>query len=100
MGASDEKMAKRGFTIDTGSEKIDVEGHEHKNVAVKYLMKRRRSLLFTKDQGKVEKLWTGLPQHIAIIGKQVTKEYDVKWEKVSTGEFAGAKFTFTLEEAA
>ncbi|TMP96522.1 MAG: hypothetical protein E6K99_09975 [Thaumarchaeota archaeon] len=66
-------MAKRGFTIDTGSEKIDVEGHEHKNVAVKYLMKR---------------------------GKQVSKDYDVKWEKVSTGEFAGAKFTFTLEEAA
>ena len=29
-------MAKRGFTIDTGKEKIEVEGHEHRNVAVKY----------------------------------------------------------------
>ncbi|MDA4128404.1 MAG: hypothetical protein OK422_02945 [Thaumarchaeota archaeon] len=93
-------MAKRGFTIDTGKEKIDVEGHEHRNVAVKYLMKRRRSLLFTKDPGKVEKLWTELPAHVKIIGKQVAKAYNVKWERVSTGEFAGAKFTFTLEEAA
>ncbi len=93
-------MAKRAFTIDIGSEKIDVEGNEHRNVAVKYLMKRRRSLLFTKDPGKVEKLWDALPQKIKIIGAQVTKAYDIKWEKVSTGEFAGAKFTFTLEEAA
>src|SRR2546428_13908422 len=93
-------MAKRGFTIDTGSEKIDVEGHEHKNVAVKYLMKRRRRLLFTKDPGKVEKLWTGLPQHIAIIGKQVTKELDVEWEQWSTGVFAGAMINIILERAA
>ena len=42
-------LTKRSFTIDTGKEKIEVEGHEHKNVAVKYLMKRRRSLLSTKD---------------------------------------------------
>jgi predicted NAD-dependent protein-ADP-ribosyltransferase YbiA (DUF1768 family) len=92
-------MAKRGFTIDIGKEKIPVEGHEHKNVAVKYLMKRRRSLLFTKDPQKVERLWNELPQHIKIIGAQVSKDYEIKWEKVSTGEFAGAKFTFTLEEA-
>ena len=45
-------MTKRSFTIDTGKDKIDVEGHEHKNVAVKYLMKRRRSLLSTKDPSK------------------------------------------------
>ena len=91
-------MAKRAFTIDIGSEKIDVEGHEHRNVAVKYLMKRRRSLLFTKDPAKVEKLWDALPQKIKIIGAQVTKAYGIKWERVSTGEFAGAKFTFDLEE--
>jgi len=93
-------MAKRAFTIDIGAEKIDVEGHEHRNVAVKYLMKRRRSLLFTKDPTKVEKLWKQLPKRVSIIGKQLTKAYDVKWEKVNTAEFAGAKFTFTLEEAA
>ena len=44
-------MTKRAFTIDTGKEKFETEGHEHKNVAVKYLMKRRRSLLSTKDPG-------------------------------------------------
>ena len=51
-------MAKRGFTIDTGKEKIEVEGHAHQNVAVKYLMKRRRSLIFTKDPAKVERLFS------------------------------------------
>ena len=49
-------MGKRKFTIDLGNEKIEVEGHQHKNVAIKYLMKRRRSLIMTKDKDKVEKL--------------------------------------------
>ncbi len=92
-------MAKRAFTIDIGSEKIPVEGNEHSKVAVKYLMKRRRSLLFTKDPGKVEKLFKDLPLQIKIVGAQVTKAYKVNWEKVGTGEFPGARFTFTLDEA-
>jgi predicted NAD-dependent protein-ADP-ribosyltransferase YbiA (DUF1768 family) len=91
-------MAKRSFTIDTGEEKIEVEGHVHQNVAVKYLMKRRRSLLFTKDQAKVEKLFSEVPTRISIIGANVTKTYKVSWERVGTGEFPGARFTFTLEE--
>ena len=91
-------MAKRAFTIDTGSEKLEVEGHEHKNVAVKYLMKRRRSLLSTKDPNKVELLFQQLPQRIAIIGRQVTRSYEVKWERTGTEEFAGARFTFTINE--
>ena len=91
-------MAKRGFTIDTGKEKIEVEGHAHQNVAVKYLMKRRRSLLFTKDPTKVEKLFSEVPTRISIIGANVTKTYKVTWEKVGTGEFPGARYTFTLEE--
>jgi predicted NAD-dependent protein-ADP-ribosyltransferase YbiA (DUF1768 family) len=91
-------LAGRPFKIDIGTEQIDVEGHEHKNVAVKYLMKRRRSLLFTKDPAKVEKLWEALPHEIKIIGKTVTKAYKISWEKVGTQEFAGARFTFTLEE--
>jgi predicted NAD-dependent protein-ADP-ribosyltransferase YbiA (DUF1768 family) len=90
-------MAKRAFTIDIGTEKIAVEGHAHQNVAVKYLMKRRRSL-FTKDPAKVEKLFSEVPKHISIIGANITKSYNVTWERVSTGEFAGARFTFTLEE--
>ncbi len=91
-------MVKRSFTIDTGKEKIEVEGHAHQNVAVKYLMKRRRSLLFTKDPAKVEKLFSEVPTKISIIGANVTKTYKVAWERVGTGEFPGARFTFTLEE--
>ena len=92
-------MAKRSFTIDTGRERIEVEGHEHRNVAVKYLMKRRRSLLSTKDPAKVERLFKELPDHVSVIGKQVTKSYKVAWERTGTGEFAGARFTFTMGEA-
>jgi predicted NAD-dependent protein-ADP-ribosyltransferase YbiA (DUF1768 family) len=92
-------MAKRAFTIDTGKEQIEVEGHEHRNVAVKYLMKRRRSLLSTKDQEKVERMYTELPGEVKIIGKQLTKAYKVSWEKKGTGEFAGARFTFDIAEA-
>ena len=91
-------MAKRGFTIDIGTEKIEVEGHAHQNVAVKYLMKRRRSLIFTKDPAKVEKLFSAVPSQISIIGANVAKTYKITWERVSTGEFAGARFTFSLEE--
>ncbi len=92
-------MAKRAFTIDTGKEQIDVEGHEHRNVAVKYLMKRRRSLLSTKDPVKVDKMFDDLPKEVKIIGKQLTKAYNVAWEKKGTGEFVGARFTFELTES-
>lgn len=91
-------MAKRAFTIEVGKEKIAVEGHAHQNVAVKYLMKRRRSLIMTKDPAKVEKLFADVPQKISIVGANVTKTYKVAWERVGTGEFPGARFTFTIEE--
>jgi hypothetical protein len=91
-------LAKRQFTIDTGKEQIPVEGQVHRNVAVKYLMKRRRSLLMTKNSEKVEKLWQDLPKKIKIIGKQVTKEYTVKWERLGQEEFEGSRFAFTLED--
>lgn len=93
-------LAKRQFTIDTGKEQIPVEGQVHRNVAVKYLMKRRRSLLMTKNSEKVEKLWQDLPKEIKIIGKQVTKEYTVKWERLGREEFEGSRFAFTLEDQA
>ncbi len=91
-------MAKRQFTIDTGKEQIPVEGQVHRNVAVKYLMKRRRSLLMTKNSEKVEKLWEDLPKNIRIIGKQVTRQYKVKWEWLGSEEFEGSRFAFTLED--
>jgi len=91
-------LAKRQFTIDTGSEQIPVEGQVHRNVAVKYLMKRRRSLLMTKNPEKVEKLWTDLPKKISIIGRQLTREYKVNWERLGTEEFEGSRFVFTLDD--
>ena len=91
-------MAKRQFTIDTGKEQIPVEGQVHRNVAVKYLMKRRRSLLMTKNPEKVEKLFTGLPNTIKIIGKQLTREYKINWERMGTDEFEGSRFVFTLDD--
>jgi hypothetical protein len=91
-------LAKRQFTIDTGKEKIPVEGQLHRNVAVKYLMKRRRSLLMTKNSEKVERLWEDLPKNIKIIGKQVTREYIIKWERLGTEEFEGSRFAFTLQD--
>jgi hypothetical protein len=92
-------LAKRQFTIDTGKEQIPVEGQVHRNVAVKYLMKRRRSLLMTKNPEKVEKLFTDLPITIKIIGKQLTREYKINWERMGTEEFEGSRFVFTLDDA-
>ncbi len=94
------KLAKRPFTIDTGREQIPVEGHQPRNVAVKYLMKRRRSLLMTRDKEKVEHLWTELPQKIRIIGKQSEKKYKINWERQGTQEFVGSRFVFTLDDLA
>jgi hypothetical protein len=91
-------LAKREFTIDIEKEQIPVEGQVHRNVAVKYLMKRRRSLLMTKNSEKVEKLWADLPKKIKIIGKQVIREYRVNWERLGTEEFEGSRFAFTLED--
>jgi hypothetical protein len=84
--------------IDIGKEQIPAEGQVHRNVAVKYLMKRRRSILMTKNPEKVEKLWTDLPKTIKIIGKQLTHEYKVNWERTGTEEFEGSRFVFTLDD--
>jgi hypothetical protein len=91
-------MGKRKFTIDLGSEKIEVEGHMHKNVAIKYLMKRRRSLIMTRDKEKVERLYESVPMTISIIGGHLTKSYQINWEREGTTEFEGSRFVFTLTE--
>lgn len=90
-------LTKREFIIDNGTEKIQELGHLHKNVAVKYLMKRRRSVLMTKNLEKVESLFSKLPRKIRIIGKQVTHSYEVKWERQGVTEFEGSRFVFTLK---
>lgn len=90
-------MTKREFIIDNGKEKIQELGYLHKNVAVKYLMKRRRSLLMTKNLEKVESLFADLPKKISIIGKQITHNYEVNWERQGISEFEGSRFVFTLK---
>jgi hypothetical protein len=75
-----------------------VEGHRHKNVAIKYLMKRRRSLLMTRDKEKVEKLFADVPKTISIIGGHLIKSYQINWEREGTTEFEGSRFVFTLTD--
>lgn len=91
-------MAKREFTIDTDDQKISVEGHTHKNVALKYLMKRRRSLLMTKDPYKVENLYSNLPQHLKVMGKNKTRSYAINWAREGSTDFQGSRFVFVLED--
>jgi hypothetical protein len=90
-------LTKREFIIDNGKEKIQELGYLHKNVAVKYLMKRRRSLLMTKNLEKVESLFADLPKKISIIGKQITHNYEVNWERQGITEFEGSRYVFTLK---
>ncbi len=61
-------------------------------------MKRRRSLLVTKDKEKVEQLFKELPNQVIVKGKQINKTFKINWERVGTTEFEGARFTFTLEQ--
>ena len=91
-------MTKRLFTIDTNRETISVEGHTHKNVALKYLMKKRRSLLMTKDPNKVERLYYELPHTVKIMGKNVTHSYAINWEREGTTDFQGSRYVFALQE--
>lgn len=93
-------LTKRDFTLLVGSDKMQTQGHLHKNVAVKYLMKRRRSVLMTKDKDKVEKLYNDLPKTISIVGKNVTHVYKVNWEREGKTDFEGSRFVFTMEEIA
>jgi hypothetical protein len=91
-------LTKREFTVLAGDDKLQTLGHLHRNVAVKYLMKRRRSLLMTKDNQKVEKLFADLPRTISIIGKNITHTYRVNWERQGTTDFEGSRFVFTMNE--
>ena len=84
--------------MDIGNEEIYLEGYEHKSVATKYFMKKRRSLLMTKDKLKVEQLFKALPTKVTVKGKQINKTFKINWERVGTTEFEGARFTFILEQ--
>jgi hypothetical protein len=92
-------LVKRKFTIDTGTEKVEVEGYDYQKVAIRYLMKRRRSLLSTRDPAKVDVLWDKLPKAVEVIGTRESKKYSIDWKRVGEEEFQGARFVFSLKEA-
>ena len=89
---------RRQFILDIGTEKVEVEGYEPRKALIKYLMKRRRSLLFTRDPAKVEMMFQKMPTHADVTSPKTSKSFNIKWEKVGSGEFQGARFTFELEE--
>jgi hypothetical protein len=91
-------MVKKEFIMVVNDTQIPVMGHTHRNVAVKYLMKRRRSLLMTKDPAKVENLYTNLPTLIMVKSKRVCHAYEINWERVGTENFEGSRFPFTISE--
>ncbi|MDP9197409.1 MAG: hypothetical protein M3O24_02465 [Thermoproteota archaeon] len=91
-------LAKREFTIQVDGGNLQAYGHLHKNVALKYLMKRRRSILMTKDKENVEKIFTDLPRSISIVGRNITHRYTVNWQRDGITDFEGSRFVFTLEE--
>lgn len=91
-------MAKKEFIMVVNDTQIPVLGHTHRNVAVKYLMKRRRSLLMTRDPSKVENLYSNLPKQIMIMSKRISRAYDINWERVGTENFEGSRFPFTISE--
>jgi predicted NAD-dependent protein-ADP-ribosyltransferase YbiA (DUF1768 family) len=91
-------LGKRQFTIQTNQERIPVEGQTHRNVAIKYLMKRRRSLLMTRDIQKVETLYSNLPRTVKIIGKQITRSYTVNWQRHGVEDYEGSRFVFMIHE--
>ncbi len=90
-------LTKREFIIDIGKEKIQASGYLHKNVAIKYLMKKRRSVLMTKNLEKVERLFADLPRKISIIGKNITHNYEVNWQRQGVTDFEGSRYVFTLK---
>jgi hypothetical protein len=91
-------MVKKEFIMVVHDTQIPVLGHTHRNVAVRYLMKRRRSLLMTKDPAKAENLYTSLPSQIMVRSKKVSHAYDINWERVGTENFEGSRFPFTISE--
>lgn len=52
----------------------------------------------TKDPNKVERLYYELPNTVKIMGKNVTHNYAINWEREGTTEFHGSRFVFALQE--
>ena len=54
--------------------------------------------VYARDPQKVDTLYSSLPSNIKIIGKQLTHEYKINWERVGSAEFEGSRFVFTMDE--
>jgi len=91
-------MAKRKFVIDLDGEKVEVEGYDPKKALIRYLMKKRRSLLMTRDKEKVERMWEKMPSKALVVGARSQKSYSITWKRQGEGELAGARFVFELQE--
>jgi len=52
----------------------------------------------TKNLEKIETLFADLPRKISIIGKNITHNYEVNWERQGVTEFEGSRFVFTLKQ--
>ncbi|MDG7044251.1 MAG: hypothetical protein JRN19_05005 [Nitrososphaerota archaeon] len=89
-------LAKRTFTIEMSDQTIQIDGYDHRKVLIKYLMKRRRSLLSTRDPKKVELLWEKLPKKATVKSVRESKTFDINWKLKGEGELTGARFVFDL----
>jgi hypothetical protein len=89
------------FEIKAGGAVIVSEGLTHESALTAYLMKRRRSLLSTRDPAKAEWFFSDLPKKAMVSGGGASKAYKVKWEKVGgrKSRFPGARFVFSVEES-
>ena len=54
----------------------------------------------TKDPNKVERLYYELPHNVKIMGKNVTHNYAINWEREGPTDFQGSRFVFALQEQA
>ncbi|MEM4102392.1 MAG: hypothetical protein QXN78_03190, partial [Conexivisphaerales archaeon] len=84
-------MVKRKFIIDLDGEKVEIEGYDPKKALIRYLMKKRRSMLMTKDKEKVEKMWEKVPSNASVSGARSEKNYKITWKRLGEGELAGAR---------
>jgi len=89
------------FEIKVGGAVIVSEGLTHESALTAYLMKRRRSLLSTRDPTRASRLFSDLPKKAIVSGGGTSKAYRVKWEKMGgrRSRFPGARYVFSVEES-
>jgi hypothetical protein len=89
------------FSIKTDKALVHVEGRTHESSLTAYLMKRRRSLLSTRDPARADLFFSDLPKKATVSGGGASKAYRVKWEKIGgrKSRFPGARFVFSVEES-